>query len=159
VFAVIRQDAAAGSTLALRAPGGLQSPQLSALLDQLQWITLAGKPQGDRLRVVAEGEYTSENMTRQLTDLLNGVLVLAQAGLNGPQTRQQLDPNAREAYLEVLKGASVSYIDRGETKSVRLIFDVTPKFLETARMSAPAPRLTSLPETSPKKAARAKAHK
>jgi hypothetical protein len=70
---------------------------------------------------------------RQLADLLNGVLVLAQAGLNGPRTRRELDPLAREAYLEMLRGADVSRIDRGETKSVRLLFDVTPKFLAAAR--------------------------
>jgi hypothetical protein len=136
-FAVIRQDAATGSALASRAPGGLQSPQLSALLDQLQWITLAGKPEGDRLRIVAEGECTTDSTARQLSDLLNGVLVLAQAGLNGPKTRQQLDPQAREAYLEMLKGADVSRLDRGETKSVRLVFDVTPKFLAAARTAVP----------------------
>jgi len=137
VFAVIRQDAATGSALASRAPGGLQSPQLSALLDQLQWITLAGKPEGDRLRIVAEGECSTDGTARQLSDLLNGVLVLAQAGLNGPKTRQQLDPQAREAYLEMLKGADVSRLDRGETKSVRLVFDVTPKFLAAARTAVP----------------------
>jgi len=54
VFAVIRQDAAVGAALAAQAPGGLRSPQLSTLLDQLQWITLAGKPENDRLRVVAK---------------------------------------------------------------------------------------------------------
>jgi hypothetical protein len=137
VFAVIRQDAATGTALAARAPGGLQSPQLSALLDQLQWITLAGKPEGDRLRIVTEGECTTDGTARQLSDLLNGVLVLAQAGLNGPKTRQQLDPQAREAYLEILKGADVSRLDRGETKSVRLVFDVTPKFLAAARTAVP----------------------
>jgi hypothetical protein len=137
VFAVIRQDAATGSALAARAPGGLQSPQLSALLDQLQWITLAGKPEGDRLRIVTEGECATDSTARQLSDLLNGVLVLAQAGLNGPKTRQQLDPQAREAYLEMLKGADVSRLDRGETKSVRLVFDVTPKFLAAARTAVP----------------------
>jgi hypothetical protein len=144
VFAVIRQDAATGSALASRAPGGLQSPQLSALLDQLQWITLAGKPEGDRLRVVTEGECTLDATARQLSDLLNGVLVLAQAGLNGPKTRQQLDPQVREAYLEMLKGAEVSRLDRGETKSVRLVFDVTPKFLDAARTAIPA-----IPQQSP----------
>jgi hypothetical protein len=137
VFAVIRQDAATGTALAARAPGGLQSPQLSALLDQLQWITLAGKPEGDRLRIVTEGECTTDGTARQLSDLLNGVLVLAQAGLNGPKTRQQLDPQAREAYLEILKGADVSRLDRRETKSVRLVFDVTPKFLAAARTAVP----------------------
>lgn len=136
-FAVIRQDAAAGTALAAQAPGGLRSPQLSALLDQLQWITLAGKPEADRLRVVAEGECTADSTARQLVDLLNGVIVLAQAGLNDSKTRQNLDPAAREAYLELLKNADVSKIDRGDTKSVRLVFEITPGFLEAARRSSP----------------------
>lgn len=160
VFAVIRQDAAPGSALASRAPGGLQSPQLSALLDQLQWITIAGKPEGDRLRVVTEGECSVDAAARQLADMLNGVLMLAQAGLNGPQIRRQLDPQAREAYLEMLKGADVSRIDRGETKSVRLVFDVTPKFLQAARSALPAvvpaappptPSIPSPAKTRPRK--------
>jgi hypothetical protein len=138
VFAVIRQDAAAGTALASRTPGGFQSPQLSALLDQLQWITLAGKPQDSALRIVAEGECTSDQTTRQLADLLNGVLVLAQTGLSTPKTRQQLDPHIRDAYLELIKGADVSRFDRGETKSVRVVFDVTPKLLEAATIAVPA---------------------
>ena len=138
VFAVIRQDAAAGSALASRTPGGFQSPQLSALLDQLQWMSLAGKPQDNALRIVVEGECTSDQTARQLADLLNGVLVLAQAGLSGPKTRQQLDPRIRDAYLELIKGAEVSRFDRGETKSVRVVFDVTPKLLEAATIAVPA---------------------
>ncbi len=138
VFAVIRQDAAAGAALAAQAPGGLRSPQLSALLDQLQWITLAGKPESDRIRVVAEGECAAEATTRQIADLLQGVLALAEAGLNDAETRQQLDPTARAAYLELLKSADVSKIDRGDTKSVRLAFEITPGFLEAARRAPPA---------------------
>ncbi len=137
VFAVVRQDAAAGAALAAQAPGGLGSPQLSALLDQLQWITLAGKPENDRLRVVAEGECTAEATARQLVDLMNGVVILAQAGLNDAKTRQQLDPAAREAYLELLRSADVSKVDRGDTKSVRLVFELTPGFLQAARSSPP----------------------
>src|SRR6266849_5362346 len=113
VFAVIRQDAAFGAALAAQAPGGLRSPQLSTLLDQLQWLTLAGKPENDRLRVLAEG------------------------GLNDARTRQQLDPALREAYLELLKSADVSKIDRGDSKSVRLVFDITPAFLEAAHKTTP----------------------
>jgi hypothetical protein len=146
LFAVIRQDAEAGSALASRAPGGLQSPQLSSLLDRLQWITVAAKPQADTLRIVAEGECPTDQTSRQLADLLNGVLVLANAGLNAPNTRQQLDPQAREAYLEMLKGADVSRIDRGETKAVRLVFDVTPRFLEAAKSAVPA-IAPQIPET------------
>jgi hypothetical protein len=159
VFAVVRQDAAAGAALAAQAPGGLRSPQLSALLDQLQWITLAGKPENDRLRVVSEGECTAEGTVRQLVDLLNGVVILAQAGLNDAKTRQQLDPVARGAYLELLRSVDISKVDRGDTKSVRLVFELTPGFLEAARRSPPV-----LPDSAPSKPlpgknqARRKAH-
>ncbi len=157
VFAVIRQDAAAGSALASRTPGGFQSPQLSALLDQLQWITLAGKPQDNALRIVAEGECASDQTARQLADLLNGVLVLAQVGLSGPKTRQQLDPRIRNAYLELIKGADVSRFDRGETKSVRVVFDVTSKLLEAATIAVPAAPTPAVPTIPARKTPAAKA--
>jgi hypothetical protein len=137
VFAVIRQDAAFGAALAAQAPGGLRSPKLSALLDQLRWLTLAGKPENDRLRVVAEGECTAEATARQLADVLNGVVILAEGGLNDAKTRQQLDPALREAYLELLKSADVSKIDRGDSKAVRLVFDIAPAFLGAAHRAAP----------------------
>src|SRR5258706_6831253 len=56
VFAVARQDAAAGDALASRTPGGFQAPELSTLLTRLQGITLRGKPQGRSARSVADGE-------------------------------------------------------------------------------------------------------
>ncbi|MGB2593008.1 MAG: hypothetical protein WBG02_09110 [Candidatus Acidiferrum sp.] len=153
VFAVIRQSGGAGSALSAQSPGGLRSPQLSALIDQLEWITVAGKPDADRLRVVLEGEGTSDASTRQLSDVINGLLLLAQAGLSDPKMRQQLQPDVREAFLEMLKSADVSQIDRGATKSVRLVFDLTPKFLEAARTAmplAPAPQQDkALPNKSP----------
>ncbi len=146
VFAVIRQDAAVGAALAAQAPGGLRSPQLSTLLEQLQWITLAGKPENDRLRVVAEGECAAEATARQLVDVMNGVVILAEGGLNDSKTRQQLDPALRKAYLELLKSADVSKIDRGDTKSVRLVFEITPGFLEAARKAPPV-----VPDSAPSK--------
>jgi hypothetical protein len=147
LFAVVRQDAAAGSALSAQAPGGLQSPQLTALIDQLQWITIAGKPEADHLRVVLEGEGSADAPTRQLSEVINGLLVLAQAGLSDRKVRQGLQPEVRESYLEMLKSADVSQIDRGETKSVRLMFDLTPKFLENARTAMPiAP---AVPQSKP----------
>lgn len=148
IFAVIRQNGGIGSALSAQAPGGLRSPQLSALVNQLQWITVAGKPDGDRLRVVIEAEGTSDPAARQLSDVINGLLVLAQSGLSQPKMRQQLQQEAREAYLEILKSAEVSQIDRGQTKSVRLVFDVTPKFLEAARAALPATSTTPPPAKS-----------
>ena len=156
VFAVIRQDAAAGAALAQQAPGGLRSPQLSTLLDQLQWITIAAKPDNDSLRVIAEGESASESTTRQLADVLNGIVLLADAGLNDAKTRQQLDPALRSAYLELLKSADVSRINRGDTKSVRLAFEITPAFLEAGtRPPGASPRAGS-PKPAPGTATRSK---
>jgi hypothetical protein len=152
VFAVIRQDAETGSALASRTPGGFQSPQLSTLLNQLQWITLAGKPQEGAMRIVAEGECASEQTSRQLSDLLSGLLVLAQAGLNGPQTRRGLDPRIRDAYLNMVKGAAISRVDRGETKSVRAVFDVSSNFLNAVSSAALAgqPSITpAVPASKP----------
>jgi hypothetical protein len=62
---------------------------------------------------------------------------MAQAGLNGPRIRTQLEPQSREAYLEILKTADVSRIDRRETKSIRLVFDVSPSFLAAAHNALP----------------------
>ena len=156
VFAVIRQDAAPGTALSSRAPGGFQSPQLSSLLDQLQWITIAGKPDGDRLRVVGEGESASDMTAHQLADMLNGILVMAQAGLSGPQVRQQLNPQARETYLDALKGAEVSRIDRGDTKSVRVVFNVSPQLLAIARSHVPVLAPASSADPAPRDPAKDK---
>ena len=158
VFAVIRQDSEAGSALASRAPGGFQSPQLATLLNQLQWITLAGKPREGAIRIVAEGECANEQTSRQLSDLLNGMLALAQAGLNGPQTRRGLDPRIRDAYLEMIKGAEVSRLDRGETKSVRAVFDVTSNFLHIVSATVPA-GVAPTPMPSPTPASKTRARK
>jgi hypothetical protein len=146
LFAVIRQDAGTSSALAQQAPGGLQSPQLAALIEQLLWISMAGKPEGDRLRIVVEGECPSDAVARQLSDFLSGALILAQAGLNGPRVREQLAQQAREAYLEILKGADISRIDRDETKSVRVVFEVTPKLLAAARSAVPASAVPATPQ-------------
>jgi len=89
------------------------------LLDQLQWITIAGKPENDRLRVVADGECAAEATARQLVDVMNGVAILAEGGLNDPRPGSNWIC-MREAYLELVKSADVSKIDRGDTKSVVL---------------------------------------
>jgi hypothetical protein len=139
IFAVFRQDAEIGSQLAARSANGGQAQQLASLLDQLQWITLAGVPEQNRLRVVLEGECPNDATAHDLADVLNGIRLFAQAGLNDPKVRRQLDDQTREAYIELVHGADVTRIDRGETKSVRLLLEVTPEMLKSARFSTPVP--------------------
>ena len=136
VFAVIRQDPEMQNVLNSVAPGSFQSLQLSALLAQLQWISIAGKPDGDQLRVIADGESVVPSVASQLNEFLQGVLLLAQNGLNDPKLRQTMNPEERQAYLELLKSADVQKIDRGEWKSVRVLLEITPKFLDIARLAS-----------------------
>jgi hypothetical protein len=146
VFAVMRNEALkdafgaepASQDLARRAAGGFSSPQLSSLLAQLQWLTVAGKPENNKLRVAIDGESVEDRNAQQLTDLLNGVALLARAGLSNAKTQQQLGAATRQSYLALLKSVEVSRIDRPDSKSVRLLFDVTPDLLKPAQINAPA---------------------
>jgi hypothetical protein len=137
LFVVSRQDAVPAEALA-QAPGGFRSPQLAALLSQLQWITISGKPEGNTLRVVFDGECVTEATAHQLKEFLNGLVVLAQMGLNDVKTRKQLDPDLRQGYLDLLQSADIQQVDRGTSKSVRVILDVTPKLLQAPRKAASA---------------------
>jgi hypothetical protein len=137
IFAVLHEDPDALGDFAQHAPGGLSSPQLASLLGQLQWISIGGKPEGNLLRVVLDGECISEGTIGRLKEMLGGIVVLAQMGLNDPKTSKQLDPRLRQAYLELLESADIQQLDRGSSKSVRVIVDVTPKLFEAAR-TAPA---------------------
>ena len=145
LFAVMRQDSELLATLSQRTPGGYRSPQLATLLGQLQWVSVGAKPEGDQLRVVADGESTSDTVVRQLHDMFSGLLILAQAGLDDSKSRKQLDPKLREAYAGLLKSAEVQKLDRGTSKSVRLIFEITSQLLESAKSASTA----DPPEKSP----------
>jgi hypothetical protein len=138
LFAVMRQDSELLTELSKHTPGGYRSPQLATLLGQLQWISLGAKPDGDQLRVVADGETSNDMVVRQLNDMFSGLLILARAGLDDPKSRKQLDPKLREAYAGLLKSAEVQKLDRGTSKSVRLIFEITPQLLELVKSASTA---------------------
>jgi hypothetical protein len=158
VFALIRQDAAIGGLVSASAPGGLSSPQLGQLLNELLWISIAGKPDGKEFRAVLEGECPNEITMRQLTEFLNGIALMANAGLNDPKLRQQMDPAEREAYLQLLSSLDVTKLDRGTSKAVRVTFLVTPEIWNKLAQAA----ATAKPEeekTAPNNKANASVNK
>lgn len=142
LFVVLRQDPFTASTLA-QAPGAFRSPQLATLLSQLQWITISGKPDGNQLRVVIDGESITESTVHQLKEVLSGIIVLAQAGLNDAKTSKQLDPQLRQGYLDLLQSADIQQLDRGTSKSIRIVFEVPPKLLQAAAPPAADPHAAS----------------
>lgn len=146
IFAVIRREASANA-ISVQGPGGFQSPQLAGLLSQLSWISIAGVPDGSQMQIVCDGETTDSSLAYQLSDFLNGLVVMGEAGLNDPKVQQHLDHNAVEAYLQTLKTADISRIDRGATKSVRVVLSISPKFLAAARSMPDAVPAPAQPET------------
>ena len=50
-----------------------------------------------------------------------------------PKDKRPLDPKLREAYQTLLKTAEVQKQGRGSSYSVRLILEITPRLLESAR--------------------------
>lgn len=151
IFAVLQQDSGAAAALA-QVPSGFRSPQLATLLSQLQWITLSGKPDGNSLRVVLDGESTAETTTHQLKELLDGLVILAQAGLNDAKTRTQVDPQLRQGYRELLQSADIQQLDRGTSKSVRVILEVPARLLQP-------PQTAALPAADPPAPAKHKVKK
>jgi hypothetical protein len=136
MFAVLRQDSGTAQVLAAQAPAGFQSPQLATLLAQLQWISISAKPEGDSLRVVADGECPTETTERQLKEMLSGLVVLAQMGLNDPKTRKRLDPMVLQGYLELLQSADIQQLERRTSRSVRVMLTVSPKLLAIEKNAA-----------------------
>jgi hypothetical protein len=70
-----------------------------------------------------------------------------------------MNPDERQTYLEILNSAEVQKIDRGEWKSVRLLLEITPQFLDMARLpstAAPAEQTSTPPEFHGKTKAPAK---
>jgi hypothetical protein len=49
----------------------------------------------------------------------------------------------------LLKSAEVQKLDRGTSKSVRLIFEITPELLESAKTAAAADPPEKVPATQP----------
>jgi len=100
--AALRRDAAGFATadaLSQRTPGGYRSPQLATLLGQLQWVSVGAKPKaptgggGRRRDFERNAGAAIENMPQRL-------LILAQAGVDDPKSRKQLDPKLRELTLD-----------------------------------------------------------
>jgi hypothetical protein len=113
--------------------GGWQSNQLDSLLRSIRWLTLAGQPQGDRLKVALEAECDSTMDARKLSGTLEGLRLIGRMALADPKTRQQLTPQAAALLGELLGSAELSRTDR----RVDLRLDLTERMLRAVARPAP----------------------
>src|SRR5262249_10179342 len=70
-------------------------------------------------------ECPNEATMRQLSDFLNGLTIMANAGLTDPGLRRQMDPAEREAYQQLINSVDVMKMDRGTRKAVSVTFVMT----------------------------------
>jgi hypothetical protein len=119
---------------------GWQSDQLDALLRTVDWVSLAGRPVEDRLKIVLDAESNSPENARQLAGLLDGLRIFAQAALADPKSRRQIAPAVLPLLDSLLRSAQISQTEN----TVRLLVDVSRE--DIARSVAASP-----PDTSPRK--------
>src|SRR5712692_1148861 len=70
--------------------GGMRSEQFANLARSLRWLTLAARPESDRMRVFLEGECDTDENARQLAGMLDGLRVVGQTLLVDPKNRRRM---------------------------------------------------------------------
>ena len=150
VFFILRPSRKMIAWLAAELPGGIRSDRLAELLEQLQWITIAVRADGERTKVVLEGESLSEDVARQISSALETLQLAAAVALGDPKVRARMDSAEYAGLRDLVKTAEITRLDRGGTKAVRLILSAGPE-LATALLRRPAPEPPGAPTEAPAK--------
>ena len=101
------------------------SDQLGRLLRSVHYLTLVGRPDGERFNLALDGECDSRVNAFQLATLLDGLRWLGRAALADPKTRRKLEPQAAVQLDNLLRFVEVSHQDQ----KVELRLALTPEML------------------------------
>jgi hypothetical protein len=115
-------------------PGGVRSDQFTNLARSLRWISLAARPEGDRMKVALEGECDTPENATQIAGTLDGLRLFGQAALSNPGTRQRLPPETLKLLETLLRVVEVSH----DSQRVRLTVELTAEMLRAATPKTPA---------------------
>jgi hypothetical protein len=113
---------------------GFHSDQLNRLLRSVRGLTLAGQPEGQRLKVALDADCDSATNAFQLSTLLDALRWLGRAGLADPKARTGLQPQEAQVLDSVLRAAQISH----ESNRVRLRLELTPEMLAPAAKARPS---------------------
>jgi hypothetical protein len=128
IFAVARTDDLPASFYA----NFRNSPQLEHLVRSVRGLSLAGKPDGDKIKVALDAECDSMKSALELATLLDGFRFFGSLTLADPKTRRQMTPEQWRFLKALLDRVKVTHQD----KWVRLTLGITPEMLG-ARPSSP----------------------
>ena len=121
IFAVAATDSLPESVYANFAG----SPQLEKLARSVKSLTLAGKPDGDNLKVTLDGECDSMKNALQISVMIDGARMLGSVALADPKNQGQMT-REQAAFLDsLLRQMNVTYQD----KWVRVTLTLTPAML------------------------------
>lgn len=131
IFAVARTD---------HLPPGMysnfaNSPQLERLARSIRGLSLAGQPEGDKIKTALDAECDSMTNALQLATLLDILRMASSMTLSDPKTRRQMNPEQAAFLRAVVNQLKVSHQD----KWVRLTLDLTPQMLGASRANATDP--------------------
>ncbi len=104
---------------------GMHSEQLVHLLRSLQFASLAGRPEGDRLVLALDAECDSATNAFQVSTLLDGLRLYGRLALEDPKTRRQLTPQLAMLLDTVVRAGEIS----SQGNRVRLRLELTPQML------------------------------
>lgn len=113
----------------------LQTGPMRKSIDSIQMLTLAGKPDANKLTIAVEGQCDSLPHALQLMATLEGVRILGRVALAGAAKNHQID-QADAATLDKL--LAMAAISRSENY-VRIRVELSSEFLQGAAESKAGP--------------------
>jgi len=111
------------------------SPQLERLARSVRGLSLAGQPDGEKIKIALDAECDSMTNALQLATLLDILRMASSMTLSDPKTRRQMNQEQAAFLRAVVNQLKVSHQD----KWVRLTLDLTPQMLGAPRANATDP--------------------
>ncbi|HXN24485.1 MAG TPA: hypothetical protein VOA41_17230 [Candidatus Dormibacteraeota bacterium] len=105
----------------------IRSEQLENLARSVRWLSLAARPEGDRVDLALDGECDTAENAQQLAGTLEGLRIMGRMALADPKTGRQMDPATLRVLGTLLRSAEVSRDDKGQVHRVRLTFVISQK--------------------------------
>jgi hypothetical protein len=111
------------------------STQLERMARSVRGLTLAGQPDGEKIKIALDAECDSMTNALQLASLLDILRMGSSLALSDPKTRQQMSREQAAFLRAVVSQVRVAHQD----KWVRLTLDVTPEMLGASHSSSADP--------------------
>ena len=111
------------------------STQLERLARSVRGLTLAGQPDGEKIKVALDAECDSMTNALQLATLLDILRMASSMTLSDPKTRRQMNQEQAAFLRAVVSKVQVAHSD----KWIRLTLDVTPEMLGASHPSSADP--------------------